>query len=46
MVGGSDSKGKEMYGVDLEFPKGQGVLIKNLFCSGGMDILWNDPMPF
>ena len=32
---------KEMYEVELEFPEGWGALIKNPFCGGGMDILWN-----
>ena len=31
-------KFKEMYEVYLEFPEGWGVLEKNPFCGGGMDI--------
>ena len=36
-----DKKFEEMYGVSLDFTEGWGVLIKNPFCRGGMDILWN-----
>ena len=33
-----------MYEVELEFSGGWGALIKNPFCAGGMDILWNYTM--
>ena len=34
-----------MYEVELEFPEGWGVLIKNPFRGGGMDILWTYTLP-
>ena len=34
-------KFKEMYEAEVEFPEGWGVLEKNPFLGGGMDIFWN-----
>ena len=34
-------KFKEMYEAEVEFPEGWGVLEKNPFRGGGMDIFWN-----